>query len=173
MHSTRFYRALQVHSHWPTSSYHNYKYRTLTQLSRIIESASPHSIKMAPKGKKRGQDYDSDGGFVKGENGGTKSKKQKIGKITGLANQAGSKDAKKGESVAGGGSVSTNGEVFWEVSRRGSWKELLFFGKLSFSSHQQTFPTDCLYRPNTAVRQAKSRHLRVQQEDHDWNPRVL
>ena len=78
---------------------------------------------MPPKSKKRGQDYDSDGGFVKGENGGTKSKKQKTGKITGLANQAGSKDAKKGASVAGGGSVSTNGEIFWEVCRTGRRRE--------------------------------------------------
>ena len=71
---------------------------------------------MPPKSKKRAQDYDSDGGFVADENDGSKSKKQKTGKITGLANQAGSKDAKKGVKVAGGGAVSSNGEIFWEVS---------------------------------------------------------
>ena len=143
MHSTRLYRTLQVHPHWSTFPNHNYRYRSLTHLSRIIESASPKSTEMAPKSKKRGQDYDSDGGFVKGENGGSKSKKQKTGKITGLANQAGSKDAKKGESVAGGGSVSTNGEVFWEVSRRGPWKVFLFTWKIVLLSPSTKLTIDC------------------------------
>ena len=110
---TRFHSALQLCAHQSNvPKLRHYSSEGLYKLNRIITAASPV---MPPKSKKRAQDYDSDGGFVADENGGSKSKKQKTGKVTGLANQAGSKDAKKGVKVAGGGAVSSNGETFWEV----------------------------------------------------------
>ena len=75
---------------------------------------------MPPRTKKRAsatEEYESDGGFVAPESGddAPKSKKAKTGKSSAPANLAGSKDAQDGQTVAGGGSVSANGEVFWEV----------------------------------------------------------
>ena len=110
---TRFHSALCLCAHqFATLESRSYSSEGLYKLNRIITAASPA---MPPKGKKRAQEYDSDGGFVADENGGSKSKKQRTGKISGLANQAGSKDAKKVVKVAGGGAVSGNGETFWEV----------------------------------------------------------
>jgi len=76
---------------------------------------------MPPKARKRAsevEDYDSDGGFVANDDGedrpNAKRAKTSISRVP--ANIGGSKDAKAGKEVVGGGAIDSNGDEFWEVS---------------------------------------------------------